>query len=162
MNNTERKLSGSSLRWHCSFRDLPPPPSPAHLLGVSWGKDERMWSPFVECVRCFSQQEPNSSLSYVTGTAHFSLTANSHHNSHLPVHHTSSCKWTSSAFRCQDLWHNPINLNGRFSGSILSALMSYTKNESWANSKTDGHLFCFFNLSLNYMFVIWNYVNVFF
>lgn len=43
-------------QWYCSYRDVPLPPrlSLAHLLHVNWGKNKRMWSPFVKCVQCVS------------------------------------------------------------------------------------------------------------
>lgn len=45
---------------------------------------------------------------------------------------------------------------------MLSALLSQTKRILSKKSNFMFFLFCFFNLSLNYMFVIWNYLNVFF
>lgn len=38
------------------LRDVPLPPrlSLAHSLHVNWGKNKRIWSPFVKCVQCVS------------------------------------------------------------------------------------------------------------
>lgn len=129
VNNTEGKLSRSLSRW-CAGSDTAATEIYHHRRRhwhICWvsveGKDKRMWSPFVKCVRCFSQhRSPNSLLSYMSIIAHFSLTANSHH-AHLSVHHT----WTGTSFLCQDLGPNPVNLNGHFSESILIALIIYQK-----------------------------------
>lgn len=112
--------------------------------------DKRMWSPFVKSVRRFSQHEKSNSLLWHIGViAQFNL---------ISAVHTYHCVTHVLARGLVTDIFPSVSMDTE---SILIVLIVYQKLVM-GNYYNRWSFFFFLNLILNYMFGIWNYLNVFF